>query len=477
MNAHQRYSHKQYLQIIADHLLEWAKASENVLAWYWYGSYSIHQTSQGSDLDAAVLLRPGTDICDVRAQLVAALGDEVRMHLSFADPARVTCYTGDQHLKVECVLATEAEELAWLADSTDVPSPRLVLAFERDGAGQALANRAEQTCVVNVAALANREIDKFMEAFEACSRAHHRSDAYSFYFHYNLALGRLARLVQIARHKPERLYLPPRLTNTRLRPEERQSFIDLAGSLYLPEANEKKRKLAKAFLLFVEELERSVKVGRVLGEMRFFLDEIIRRDYFWNVRDWAEHLEGWIRPGVIIRASTLTRWQEDKELRTWLRDKQVRQIIDLRSDKPKDGKPYDDGVLEDIVYARHTIVQSGVMDNSDRSPHYLNIAMNNLPAITDVLRKLAVASGCSVVHCYAGVDRTGVVMALLGDMLGVPRALLMEDYIASGADLHRHSLSGFFDGIDARGGTKFLLREAGLRDSVVSLLQTKLLQD
>jgi len=357
-----------------------------------------------------------------------------------------------------------------------VPAPRLALAFERDGAGQSLVQRAARPGNIDTAALVNHEIAKFLEGFEACSRAHRRSDGYSFYFHYNLALGRLARLVQISRHKAEKLYLPPQLTNSRLRPEERQGFIDLAGSLYLPEANERKRRLADKFIEFVAELKISYALDYSADELRAFLDAIIRRDFFVNVRDWAEQLDGWIRPGVLIRASTLTRWEKEAELRRWMRETRVKQIIDLRGDSPKDGKPYTAELLEGIEYVRHPMVQTGPWDETDRAAHYLATALHNLSAIVAVLRKLAGAPGCSVIHCYIGVDRTGIVMALLGEVLGVPRALLIRDYVASGGVLHGHSLSKFLDGIDAHGGAAALLKNGGLEEATISALRERLLR-
>ncbi|MFF0338505.1 tyrosine-protein phosphatase [Kribbella sp. NPDC004875] len=41
--------------------------------------------------------------------------------------------------------------------------------------------------------------------------------------------------------------------------------------------------------------------------------------------------------------------------------------------------------------------------------------------------------GCVVVNCHAGMDRTGVVIALILDLLGVPTETVAADYEASGA--------------------------------------------
>lgn len=94
-----------------------------------------------------------------------------------------------------------------------------------------------------------------------------------------------------------------------------------------------------------------------------------------------------------------------------------------------------------------------------------------------MLNWLAKTDGCSVVHCYAGVDRTGVVMALLGNLLGLPRDILVRDYVASAADLYAHSMANFLEGIEARGGAWKLLSDAGLEEPVVVRLRERLLID
>ncbi|MGQ0632556.1 MAG: tyrosine-protein phosphatase [Sporichthyaceae bacterium] len=43
----------------------------------------------------------------------------------------------------------------------------------------------------------------------------------------------------------------------------------------------------------------------------------------------------------------------------------------------------------------------------------------------------------TLIHCAAGRDRTGVVVALLQETLGVPRDLVLDDFEASGAGMER----------------------------------------
>jgi len=57
--------------------------------------------------------------------------------------------------------------------------------------------------------------------------------------------------------------------------------------------------------------------------------------------------------------------------------------------------------------------------------------------LTDVVRAMSAADGPVLVHCTAGKDRTGVVVALALDAVGVEREAIIEDYAATA-----HNLAG-----------------------------------
>ncbi|GLY76056.1 tyrosine-protein phosphatase [Actinoallomurus iriomotensis] len=68
---------------------------------------------------------------------------------------------------------------------------------------------------------------------------------------------------------------------------------------------------------------------------------------------------------------------------------------------------------------------------SERSVnHYLAYLADRPDSVVDALRVMA--QGPSIVHCAAGKDRTGVVIALALDVLGVPRDHIVADYAATG---------------------------------------------
>jgi protein-tyrosine phosphatase len=65
--------------------------------------------------------------------------------------------------------------------------------------------------------------------------------------------------------------------------------------------------------------------------------------------------------------------------------------------------------------------------------HYLGYLADRPESVVSALR--VIAKGPSIVHCAAGKDRTGVVIAFALDVLGVPREHIVADYTATGERL------------------------------------------
>jgi hypothetical protein len=62
---------------------------------------------------------------------------------------------------------------------------------------------------------------------------------------------------------------------------------------------------------------------------------------------------------------------------------------------------------------------------------YLGYMLGRPDSVVAAVREIARADGAVLVHCAAGKDRTGTVVALALDASGVPRELIAEDYNAS----------------------------------------------
>lgn len=87
-----------------------------------------------------------------------------------------------------------------------------------------------------------------------------------------------------------------------------------------------------------------------------------------------------------------------------------------------------------------------------------------------------------VYHCTAGRDRTGVATALLLEMLGVSREIIVEDYLISNRAFTEHAqeaavLSPLFAAIDAHGGIEGFLGRLGLERDEMEAARVHLLVD
>jgi protein tyrosine/serine phosphatase len=63
--------------------------------------------------------------------------------------------------------------------------------------------------------------------------------------------------------------------------------------------------------------------------------------------------------------------------------------------------------------------------------HYLGYLENRPDQVVGALRSIATAPGAAIVHCAAGKDRTGVVVALTLTVAGVEPDVIVSDYMAT----------------------------------------------
>ncbi|MGL5911429.1 MAG: tyrosine-protein phosphatase, partial [Phycicoccus sp.] len=125
--------------------------------------------------------------------------------------------------------------------------------------------------------------------------------------------------------------------------------------------------------------------------------------------------------------------------------------------------------------------------------HYLGYLVHRPQAVSAALRVVAGARGATVVHCAAGKDRTGTVVALALDAVGVPHGEIVADYLLTterldailarsdtpySADDERpraESIHAFLSVLDERwGGAAGWLRAHGWSDDDVTRLRDRL---
>jgi protein-tyrosine phosphatase len=136
---------------------------------------------------------------------------------------------------------------------------------------------------------------------------------------------------------------------------------------------------------------------------------------------------------------------------------------------------------------------------------YLRHLESPAPALPLALQLLAVSLDHPVVvHCAAGKDRTGLVIALALDLAGVPAAAIAEDYMVTAQNMARinarfrgwpryrehmaaadpefyrveeHTIRAFLAGLRRRhGGARGWARSRGIPDEVIRLLTSRLIE-
>ena len=192
---------------------------------------------------------------------------------------------------------------------------------------------------------------------------------------------------------------------------------------------------------------------------------------------------GATRWGKLFRSDTLHELTEaDLEV---LRDIGLASVIDLRTatEVERTGR----GVLatEPVRYLHLSVVQEGGAgqgapteaqeDLAQRYLWYLDVGREALVQSLGVVGDPA--SHPLVFHCAAGKDRTGVLAALVLDILGVERDVIVEDYVltASRMDLIMSRVTGLPDA-EARIAEipQFLLRaEAATMETFLDLLRQR----
>jgi protein-tyrosine phosphatase len=240
------------------------------------------------------------------------------------------------------------------------------------------------------------------------------------------------------------------------------------------------------------------------------------------------------RPGVLLRSDNLQDLSQGDVARL-LGDLGLRTVVDLRSTgeahltgpTPLHGKvvhhqlsliPEWDGEPDRAEVER--AVEQAVVDRAlpsladfaprerkdptDLTGHYVGYVDNAGAAIAKALQVLAdPQAGPTLVHCAAGKDRTGVVVALALSLAGVTRDAVVEDYLCSAeraeqilarlqaTDVYGPSLTGvpttditpraasmegFLDHVDrAYGGPHGLAAALGVTEEEVARLGVRLL--
>jgi protein-tyrosine phosphatase len=143
----------------------------------------------------------------------------------------------------------------------------------------------------------------------------------------------------------------------------------------------------------------------------------------------------WTRRGAIVRSDSPHRLSDVGQQS--LVDHGVRTIVDLRlpEEVSANSYPFAEPGAHGITYRNVSFIDPaapGPTGPQSLADDYVDMLDRYRSRVVDAMRAIALAPpGGVLIHCAAGKDRTGLISALLLDLVGVPRRLIAEDYALS----------------------------------------------
>jgi protein-tyrosine phosphatase len=448
-----------------------------------HGSHARGEADYFSDIDLLLVVDDFDKEPDSHRQLLADLkstiGDSA-MVLSLSD-GKYVHYTQEDFVKVEVQLCapSNTSQFRRLIEESYVKEDADMVLYDRDKSILTLVHdvRKEVEYIEpgNQFAL---ESQKFLYYYENFFPSFSRGDLYKAYFHYTLALHKLATLLYLANSGSRYVFAPTNLTNKVLSPEMSRLFRGITSTMDPLEMREKLRLMYDMFLDVVETQDIEGKLSK--ERLRRF-NEHIRKRYpiFQNLRDLG-YIEG-VKRGVLFRSFVLTKY-DPKEVLEWMMENSVGTIIDIRSDREIREKPYSDVILKSIEYVQSPIdakvYDQDILDDKTLSGHrklYLKTLIRDGDKVRQILETIADERREGIlIHCIGGKDRTGIVIAILLMILGISESEIIDDYMLSHSDTKRERIETVFSLIGERGGLKRYLDEIGVDDKLCERLRRKL---
>ena len=450
-------------QSIIKSIQDWATHDPEVRSVFLLGSQARRDSNGLSDVD--IVIETTTKPLAVSRQLQRLL--PVVYHQPWAD-GKLVLWVGPTQVKVDCWVVADATltgKYYWGSNPSKFDDWVLI---DREG------NLEKRLSKTHPAASNYQDIGwlnlRFINQLEAASKHHARSDTYRYMFAMQISYDALIRLACHVSGMTDSLYLPKvgHRVLERLLPAWTSDRFGTTGNLRT--ANERKRNLLNCW----KDLhELAKKVGTDLGdyEEEFrFLETILARDHFWNMRDVVDGTMTPAMRGRLLRGACLVPHIGEPALNKFLQSSGVKWIVDLRREEERVIRPYPDDFLVQVHHCPtwHTSErpEAWPQRHSELGNDYAGVLMSMAPHIPLVLELIA-SGEIGYIHCHAGRDRTGVICAIVLRILGHSGQDLRHSYgLSSDADMEAFDV--ILDWFEDDERFQCLLSDLGVGEDLIS---------
>ena len=329
-----------------------------------------------------------------------------------------------------------------------------------------------------------RRVVQILALFEESSRLSASGDAYLTYKTFNLMLFNTLSLYAIKMGKPaEEWEDPPNIIKQMESDIDRRFISGIFPNVDAESININKLNFIDWFGSLLEELEDVFgkdALPMVATDCEKFLRAIYKRDYLFNVRK-VRHLQKIFRGPNPNRLLTEPELLEDYFYRN-----RISLIIDLRGPKEASCEAYSVPFLNRILPAppgREPLPPVRMMcvdfnepaSSAGAGPGYVRKLVSLKNVIKTVFEAIAANPGSTFLHCAAGKDRTGVMVALLQKIAGVSDEDVVEEYTATGLDARPKRMHEVLEYINKNGGIEAYLAGCGLDTDFLQKLRQHIL--
>ena len=333
---------------------------------------------------------------------------------------------------------------------------------------------------------------KFIYNYEKFLSSLGESDSYRTYQNYNMAFHTLVRLQSMVDGNFYNLYQPREFLSSvyyNHNWETVMKYIQASTGMRRSDIVDRKGKLKH---LFLEVIEHGIKYfnlenGLMMRSQKLFEKFDLKYPQFSNLRDisllpnkFSDTIK--IKEGLIYRTASLS--QNDKELvKKFLYNNDIKFIIDLRGKNElerivQSNNNYNYDIKEG--YVKNIPIETNIDFPPPKNPpehlynRFLAVFQEEIKIIFEEYFSNA-AIDKLIIHCEGGKDRTGIIIAILLDLLGVSRKLIIEDYLLSFLDTKSNYIESTLRILDEEyGGVKnFLLNHCNVsKKAIDNILET-----